>query len=117
MVAVTMPSNQSCGKGLLFALLLGLGACAHSPEPESGVARQSVPGVMVRLRPPEAEFVNANAGNEGPYGTPVPGKPGFVTSPYAPDTPPIDVHGVATGAEFKDPYTGHVFLVPPRKGE
>jgi hypothetical protein len=47
-----------------------------------------------------------------PYGIPVPNKPGFVTSPYAPKSGYVDVHGFPSGTEVKDPYTGRVFLVP-----
>jgi hypothetical protein len=42
---------------------------------------------------------------------PVPGKQGFVRSPYSPDKM-TDVRGYAPGTEVKDPYTGKIFLVP-----
>ncbi|MBA3883345.1 MAG: hypothetical protein H0X73_11685 [Chthoniobacterales bacterium] len=47
-----------------------------------------------------------------PYAVPVPGRPGFVTSPYAPTSGYVDVRGFTSGAEVKDPYTGKVFLTP-----
>ncbi|HWB61379.1 MAG TPA: M56 family metallopeptidase [Chthoniobacteraceae bacterium] len=47
-----------------------------------------------------------------PSGVPVSGKPGFVTSPYAPDKGDIDVRGYGSGTEVKDPYSGKIFLVP-----
>ena len=47
-----------------------------------------------------------------PYGIPVPNKPGFVTSPYAPKSGYVDVHAFRSGTEVKDPYTGKVFLTP-----
>ena len=47
-----------------------------------------------------------------PYGTPVSGKPGFVTSPHAPYSGYVDVRGFPPGTEVKDPYTGKIFLVP-----
>lgn len=48
-----------------------------------------------------------------PKGIPVPGKPGFVMSPYTkPDQGYVDVRGYPPGMEVKDPYTGGVFLVP-----
>ena len=45
-------------------------------------------------------------------GVPVPGKPGFVTSPYDPEGGFIDLREVPAGTEVKDPYTGRVFLAP-----
>jgi hypothetical protein len=47
-----------------------------------------------------------------PYGIPVPNKPGFVTSPYAPKSGFVDVRGFPSGTEVKDPYTEKVFLTP-----
>jgi hypothetical protein len=47
-----------------------------------------------------------------PYGIPVPGHKGMVTSPYVPDGNYIDVRGFAAGSAVKDPYTGRLFLVP-----
>src|SRR5881409_3551882 len=46
------------------------------------------------------------------YGTPVPGKPGLVTSPFAPDNGYVDVTGFPPGTEVEDPYTGKIFLTP-----
>jgi hypothetical protein len=46
------------------------------------------------------------------YGTPVPGKPGLVTSPFAPDSGYVDVTGFPPGTEVEDPYTGKIFLTP-----
>jgi hypothetical protein len=48
-----------------------------------------------------------------PYGIPVPGRKGMVTSPYTPeDGKYVDVTGFASGSIIKDPYTGKFFLVP-----
>jgi len=48
-----------------------------------------------------------------PYGIPVPGRKGMVTSPYTPDEGKyVDVTGFASGSLVKDPYTGKFFLVP-----
>ncbi len=46
-----------------------------------------------------------------PYARSVPGKPGFVVSPYG-GSGYIDVRGFPSGAEVNDPYSGSSFLVP-----
>jgi hypothetical protein len=58
-----------------------------------------------------ADLEKAKAGL--PYGIPVPGRKGMVTSPYTPeDGKYVDVTGFASGSIVKDPYTGKFFLVP-----
>ena len=52
------------------------------------------------------------AASKLPYGVPVPGKPGFVTSPYAPDAGYVDLTGYKRDQYVNDPYTGKLFLVP-----
>jgi hypothetical protein len=54
-----------------------------------------------------------------PYAKPVPGKPGFVFSPYEDGYKGlIDVRRIPPETEVKDPYTGKSFLVPkPRTGK
>jgi beta-lactamase regulating signal transducer with metallopeptidase domain len=49
---------------------------------------------------------------ELPYGKLVPGKLGYVTSPYAPSEGYVDVRGFPPGTKIKCPYTGKVFIVP-----
>ena len=47
-----------------------------------------------------------------PYAKPVPGKPGYVYSPFDPNGGYVDVTGYASGSKAKDPYSGKVFIVP-----
>jgi hypothetical protein len=47
-----------------------------------------------------------------PYGTPVAGKPGLVTSPFAPEAGYVQVIGFPPGTAVEDPYTGKIFLTP-----
>ena len=58
-----------------------------------------------------ADLEKAKAGL--PYGVPVPGRKGMVTSPYLPEEDKyIDVTDFASGSVVRDPYTGKFFLVP-----
>ena len=75
---------------------------APAPAPETA-AQESAPA--------PAPNAPAKAKGDYPYGVPVPGKPGFVRSPYSPDKM-TDVRGYAPGTEVKDPYTQKIFLVP-----
>jgi phage repressor protein C with HTH and peptisase S24 domain len=47
-----------------------------------------------------------------PYGKPVPGKPGYVYSPFDKNGGYVDVTGYTPGQKVKDPYSGKIFLVP-----
>jgi len=47
-----------------------------------------------------------------PTAKPVPGKPGYVFSPFDPSGGYVDVTGYTAGQKVKDPYSGKIFLVP-----
>lgn len=49
--------------------------------------------------------------SEIPTAKPVPGKPGYVFSPFAPDKY-VDVEAYTSGSQVKDPYSGKLFIVP-----
>ena len=85
-------------------------------------APATTPAEPQQSRPPKEEESNVRALSAAdmekvkaglPYGVPVPGRKGMVTSPYTPeDEKYIDVTDFATGSIVKDPYTGKFFLVP-----
>ena len=69
-------------------------------------------GLTGSVRPVSAAEI-AKAKADLPYGIPVPGRKGMVTSPYTPDEGKyVDVTDFASGSVVKDPYTGKFFLVP-----
>ena len=61
---------------------------------------------------PAPSPASADSADSAPYGIPVPGKPGFVKSPYDPDAGFVDVRGYKSGEEVKDPYSKKTIKVP-----
>jgi len=86
-----------------------------TPTPTPIEGPSSKPAKEDKLAPtilPASVAPAPKAKGDMPYGIPVPGRKGMVTSPYLPEGNYIDVSAFAPGSAVKDPYTGKIFRVP-----
>src|SRR3954469_16490031 len=68
--------------------------------------------VTERTKPSPSPSRSPTTQAQIPTAKPVPGKPGYVFSPFDPSGGYVDVTGYTSGQKVKDPYSGKVFLVP-----
>jgi hypothetical protein len=92
-------------------------ASRRPTSPQSEVAEASPtpiqqPTVIAKEQKRALPVPPEKAKGDLPYGIPVSGQKGIVTSPYLPEGGYIDVSAFAPGSAVKDPYTGKIFLVP-----
>jgi cytoskeletal protein RodZ len=78
-----------------------------SPSPKSSPAT-----VTEKSKPTPSPSRNSSAQSQLPTAKPVPGKQGYVFSPFDPSGGYVDVTGYTSGQKVKDPYSGKIFLVP-----
>jgi hypothetical protein len=78
----------------------------------SAAPRSSPPTVTERSKPSPSPSHNPSTQAQYPTAKPVPGKPGYVFSPFDPSGGYVDVNGYTAGQKVKDPYSGKIFLVP-----
>jgi hypothetical protein len=85
---------------------------APSTTRPSPAPRSSPPTVSETSKPSPSPARTASTQAQLPTAKPVPGKPGYVFSPFDPSGGYVDVTGYASGQKVKDPYSGKIFLVP-----
>lgn len=85
-----------------------------TPAPNSNVAAMTKPAPEPKIEPSTAPAPQNAPVSELPYGSAIPGRSGFVNSPYAAKHQLVDVTGLPTGMEVKCPYSGKLFRVPPQ---
>ena len=90
------------------------GGSATPVTPSGG--NDTVPEVVTPPPPPAPDPKPVETIKKGPggipYGIPVPGKKGYVYSPYAKDQGYVDVRDFSPGTKVTDPYSGKIILVP-----
>jgi hypothetical protein len=82
-----------------------------SPSPSGGPSKPAKEEVTRTVQPALAAPAEKAKGDM-PYGIPVPGQKGLVTSPYLPEGNYVDVSAFPAESAVKDPYTGKIFRVP-----
>ena len=68
--------------------------------------------VTEKSKPSPNPSRSASTQAQFPTAKPVPGKPGYVFSPFDPSGGYVDITGYTSGQKVKDPYSGKIFLVP-----
>jgi hypothetical protein len=74
--------------------------------------RSSPSSVTEKSKPSPSPSRNTSNQPQYPTAKQVPGKPGYVFSPFDPSGGYVDVTGYSSGQKVKDPYSGKIFLVP-----
>ena len=100
------PSNEAPPSDASDTSIISNSQTSPSPTPVSAPPNPN------NVRVAKATAAKTKQNGDIPYGIPVPGKQGLVTSPFSPDSGYIDVRSFPPGTEVRDPYTGKIFLTP-----
>ncbi len=82
-----------------------------APEQTPPVTTPPPDTTTTASEPPAPNPPAGAAPEQMPFGLPVPGKKGFVYSPFD-KTQMVDVRGIPPGKKVRCPYTSKIFLVP-----
>ena len=92
---------------------LGTSVAIEPDQPQSKPRpKVDVPERREEPPPRTTSTGSSNPDDRLPTARPVPGKRGFVFSPYVSGVGPVDIRGFASGTKVQCPYTRKVFLVP-----
>ena len=81
-----------------------------SSPPQKNETHPSISAAPHPAATPQSSSTSSAA--QFPVAKSVPGKPGYVFSPYDPNGGYVDVSGYPSGSKVKDPYSQKIFLVP-----
>jgi hypothetical protein len=94
------------------------------PQPAPSRSPRTITSTTTAAAPPQQsetrtstsatspQSASTNPAAQFPVAKPVPGKPGYVFSPYDPNGGYVDVSGYPPGSKVRDPYSQKIFLVP-----
>jgi len=88
--------------------VIGTNAAVATPSPTPKVARDE----KTRKKSKTSSKAASSTQGEFPTAKLVPGKPGYVFSPFDPKGRYVDVSGYTPGSKVKDPWTDKIFIVP-----
>jgi hypothetical protein len=83
-----------------------------SSSPSTAASRVARKETTQSKTKPSSSSRASSAETEFPTAKLVPGKPGYVVSPFDSSGRYVDVSGYASGSKVKDPWTNKIFIVP-----
>jgi hypothetical protein len=85
----------------------------RSPNRSPTVVSRASRGEAAQARPKPSSSSRASSTQaEFPTAKAVPGKPGYVVSPFDSSERYVDISGYTSGSKVKDPWTDKIFIVP-----